>query len=105
MNRFNVKLLSLSLALLFIFSGLLSFQLMGEDKAKTEKININTASLTELQKLPRVGEKVAQRIIDFRKEHGPFNKIEELMKVQGIGEKTFNDLKDLITVGSNGKSE
>jgi len=78
---------------------------MGEDKAKTEKININTASLTELQKLPRVGEKVAQRIIDFRKEHGPFNKIEELMKVQGIGEKTFNDLKDLITVGSNGKSE
>ena len=105
MNRFNFKFLILSLALLFIFSGLLSFQLMGEDKAKTEKININTASLTELQKLPRVGEKVAQRIIDFRKEHGPFNKIEELMKVQGIGEKTFNDLKDLITVGSNGKSE
>ena len=103
MNGFKVKFLTLSLVLLFIFSGLLSFHLMG--KEKTEKININTASLTELQKLPRVGEKVAQRIIDFRKEHGPFNKIEELMKVQGIGEKTFNDLKDLITVGSNGKSE
>jgi len=105
MKRFKIKFLSLSLVLLFIFSGLLSYQLMGEVQAKTEKININTASVTELQKLPRVGEKVAQRIIDFRKEHGPFKKIEEIMKVPGIGEKIFDELKDLITVGSNGKSE
>lgn len=93
------------MVLLFVFYGLFSFQLMGEEKTKTEKININTASLIDLQKLPRVGEKVAQRIIDFRQEHGPFNKIEEIMKVPGIGEKIFAELKDLITVGSNGKSE
>jgi len=105
MNRFNLKILTLALVLLFVFAGLFSVPSFGEESVISNKININTASLTELQKLPRIGEKVAQRIIDFRKEHGPFNKIEELMKVQGIGEKTFNNLKDLITVGSNGKSE
>lgn len=64
-----------------------------------EKININTASIAELQKLPRIGEAVAQRIVDYREEHGKFEKIEEIMKIKGIGEKTFLQLKDLITVG------
>lgn len=63
-----------------------------------KKININTASVAELQKLPRIGEAVAQRIIDYREEHGKFEKIEEIMKIRGIGEKTFLQLKDLITV-------
>ncbi len=63
-----------------------------------EKININSAPADVLDKLPRVGPKVAQRIIDFRKLNGPFKKIEELMKVKGIGEKTFAKLKDLITI-------
>ena len=70
----------------------------GQDQAK--KVNINTASSAELQSLPRIGEKVAQRIIDFRKEHGPFKKIEDLMKVKGIGEKTFLNLKDRITIAN-----
>jgi comEA protein len=65
-----------------------------------QKININTASAAELQQLPRIGEKVAQRIIDFREQHGNFQKIEEIMKVRGIGESTFENLKELITVGS-----
>jgi len=65
-----------------------------------QKININTASAAELQQLPRIGEKVAQRIIDFREQHGNFQKIEEIMKVRGIGESTFANLKELITVGS-----
>jgi comEA protein len=64
-----------------------------------QKININTASLEELQKLPRIGPKIAQRVIDYRKANGDFKKIEEIMKVKGIGEKTFNRLKDMIIVG------
>ncbi|MBD3414515.1 MAG: hypothetical protein GF421_08810 [Candidatus Aminicenantes bacterium] len=64
-----------------------------------DKININTASHAELQKLPRIGEVVAQRIIDFREANGKFKKIEEIMKVRGIGEKTFENIKDRITVG------
>ena len=64
-----------------------------------DKININTASVVELQKLPRVGAKIAQRIIDFRKENGKFRRIEDIMNIKGIGEKTFLRMKDMITVG------
>jgi competence protein ComEA len=67
-------------------------------KLSGEKINLNSATSDELQKLPRIGPKVAQRIIDFRKQNGPFKRIEDLMKVKGIGEKTFTQLKDMITV-------
>ena len=64
-----------------------------------KKVNINTASSESLQTLPRIGPQVAQRIIDFREKNGKFKRIEELMKVRGIGEKTFSRLKDRITVG------
>jgi len=81
--------------------SLFSLQVQATQSTSGEKININTASLSELQQLPRIGLKVAQRIIDFRKEHGNFKKIEEIMKVRGIGEKTFNLIKDRITVGES----
>lgn len=69
------------------------------------KININTASLEELQTLPRIGPAIAQRIIDYRKEHGPFKRIEDLLKVQGIGERIFEQIKDRITVGTEVKDK
>ena len=61
-------------------------------------ININTASLDELQFLPGIGVVKAQRILDYREENGPFESIDELMNVTGIGPATFEQLKDLITV-------
>ena len=63
-----------------------------------EKINLNTATLEELTTLERIGPKYAQRIIDYRETHGPFEKIEDIMKVKGIGQKTFDANKDVITV-------
>ena len=61
-------------------------------------ININTASKEELETLPRIGPVMAQRIIDYRQEHGKFTNIYELTNVRGIGDATLQKLKDLITV-------
>jgi competence protein ComEA len=62
-------------------------------------VNINTANLDELESLPEIGPKIAQTIIDYRNTYGPFATIEDIMDVPGIGEKTFEAIKDLITVG------
>lgn len=62
------------------------------------KININTATPDHLQLLPGIGESLAERIIDYREQHGDFTKIEELMNVSGIGEKKFANIKDYIMV-------
>ena len=60
-------------------------------------ININTASLTEIEKLPGIGEVLAGRIIAHRQEHGPFRRAEHLMMVRGISDRKFRNLRDLIT--------
>jgi competence protein ComEA len=62
-------------------------------------ININIASLEELDTLPGIGPATAQNIIDFRDQNGPFQQIEDIMNVSGIGPATFDQIKDLITVG------
>jgi competence protein ComEA len=62
-------------------------------------ININTATLEELNSLPGIGPVLAQSIIDYRDENGDFLSIEEIMNVSGIGESTFEAIQDLITVG------
>ncbi len=62
------------------------------------KLNINTASLAELDTLPGIGPAIAQRIIDYRTQNGDFKTIEEIKKVRGIGDALFNQIKDLITV-------
>lgn len=61
-------------------------------------INLNTADSTELQKLSGVGPATAEKILTYRREYGGFNKIEDLMNVSGIGEKTFAKLKSQICV-------
>jgi competence protein ComEA len=62
------------------------------------KVNINTASDSDLETLPRVGPAMAKRIIAWRQDNGRFATVEDLMSVTGIGEKTFAELKDLVTV-------
>ena len=62
------------------------------------KVNINTADAAALETLPRVGPAMAARIIEWRDANGRFTAVEDLMSVTGVGEKTFEQLKDLVTV-------
>jgi competence protein ComEA len=64
----------------------------------TGVVNINTADNAQLALLPRVGAKAAQRIADYRKEHGNFRKTSDLMQVKGFGEKSFERLSAYVTV-------
>lgn len=70
----------------------------GEKADTNGKININTADLAELQKIPGVGEKKAQSIMEYRENCGGFQNIEQLQEVPGIKGKTFDKVKDYITV-------
>ena len=59
-------------------------------------ININTASADELEKLPYVGRKTAEKIIQFRDENGPFRRVEHLMQIRGISEKRFLEIQPFL---------
>ena len=83
---------------ILVLMGLLLTGLPGFAAEGRRVVNVNTADTAQLALLPRVGPSVAQRIVDFRKENGPFKSPEDLMLVQGIGEKTFQLLKPYVAV-------
>jgi competence protein ComEA len=65
----------------------------------SELININIASVSELETLPGIGSKTAQKIVEYREKNGLFLSIEDIVNVSGIGPGTYIRIKDLITVG------
>jgi competence protein ComEA len=67
---------------------------------KGARININTAGVEELTSLPGIGPSYAKRIVDFREKNGPFKRVEDLLNVQGIGEKTLEKIRDKVTVSA-----
>ena len=90
----RVKKATLCLGFLIILISLSTIAIAQEDV----KININSASVGELMQLKRIGPKYAERIIDYRKQHGPFEKPEDIMKVKGIGQKTWTINQNIIVV-------
>jgi competence ComEA-like helix-hairpin-helix protein len=74
-------------------------EVVGAPKGGDGKININTATQSELMDLSGVGEVIAGRIVDYRTRHGPFLNIEDIMNVSGIGERRYEAIQDKITVG------
>jgi competence protein ComEA len=76
----------------------------GQAEAKpeaTKKVNINIADSSQLCMLPRVGPSLADRIVEYRKDNGPFKKPEDLMLVQGVGEKTFQLIKPYLATSGD----
>ena len=90
-NCKNVLALFLVVAVLLAFTSVLCAE-------QTEKVNINTATVEEIAKLEKIGPSYAERIVQYRKENGPFTKPEDILKVKGIGPKTFELNKDKISV-------
>lgn len=88
---------------MYILEGSGNDVIVSDDNAKTSKeekvmVNINTAKEEELQKLDGIGSSTATKIINYRKENGKFNTIEDIKNVSGIGENKFNKIKDKIYV-------
>jgi len=101
----NLRRMNLALALVLCLSLALAPASALAQKSNTsskaqaaEKVNLNTATLEQLQTLPGVGPEVAKRILDHRTKVGKFNKIEEILNVKGIGEKRFQRMKDRLVV-------
>jgi competence protein ComEA len=64
-------------------------------------VDLNAATVDALTTVPGIGQTIAERIVAWREEHGPFRRVEDLMKVKGIGEKTFDKLRPYIKVGKS----
>ena len=66
----------------------------------TDVVNLNSATATQIASLPGIGPKTAELVVQYRTKNGPFKKIEEIMNVRGIGEKSFLRIKDRLTVAA-----
>jgi competence protein ComEA len=99
-NKIMRKSLPILLTAIVIASiGITSFAAEQQGAAAPSGVvNINTADVAQLSLLPRVGARAAQRIVDYRKEHGNFQKATDLMQVKGFGDKTFERLSSYITI-------
>ena len=104
MNRFA---LALVVALVFAFVGSASANPQRSAKppaagsvAPAAVINLNSATATQIATLPGIGQKTAELVVQYRQKNGPFKKIEEIMNVKGIGEKSFLRIKDRLTVAT-----
>ncbi len=75
-----------------------AFSAATEEKAA--RLNLNAASADDLATLPGIGPSYAKRIVEYREKNGPFKRVEDLLNVQGIGEKTLDRLRDRVMVGS-----
>ena len=93
-NKINRFVAAALLAALVLTSG----PAFASAPAPAGKVNLNTATVSQLEDLPGIGPAMAQRIIEFRETEGAFTSIEDIKKVKGIGEAKFEKMKDKICI-------
>ena len=98
MTRFH-RLTATSLAVLLAFLASIGPAAAAAKPAPAGKVNINTATVEQLQTLPGVGETLATRIVEYRQKAGSFKSTQELMNVKGLGEKNFQKIQGYLSVG------
>ena len=74
----------------------IEYQLARAEPVASSAININTATVQEIEKLPHIGRKTAETIVQFRTENGPFRRVEHLLQIRGISEKRFAEIRQFL---------
>lgn len=87
--------------IMLVAGFILGVAVNGWTEGTIKKININIATAEELAQLKGVGEVIAQRIIEYREQNGPFKTANDFLNVKGVGPKIFSDNVDMITVGDS----
>ena len=97
-----IRMMTAIVLVLGLVTAAVSAQESARPAAKTAAtagtVNLNTATVAQLETLPGIGKATAERILEYRQKNGGFKKVEDLMNVRGIGEKSFLKMKPLITV-------
>jgi competence ComEA-like helix-hairpin-helix protein len=93
----NVRSILLAVALVFLLS---SVSALAQKIPPAQPINLNSATIAELETLPGIGANTAKSIVDFRKHSGPFQRVEDLLAIKGISKTKLEKLRPYVTVAS-----
>ena len=96
--KHSVRYIAAALVLSLAIATTAPFLEAQKESISANKVSINSATVEQLASLPGVGPATASRIVEFRAKSGPFKRLEDLMAVKGIGEKSYQKLKDRITL-------
>jgi len=97
LKQWSAAAVVLAVALACVPGGVAYAATGASAKEHSDPVDINSASAPDLEKVPGIGPSLSKRIIEFREKNGPFSTVEDLLKIQGIGEKSLAHFRDYLT--------